>query len=77
LAYLARGNAKQQAIYRLLREHRLMEPLQEYDPVLVGTFPIDIDVPGSDLDIICCVADFDNGGKLQKCSFYAEEGPEL
>jgi hypothetical protein len=52
LVYLASGNAKQQASLRLIRAHQLMEPLREYDPIIVGTFPVNIDVPDSDLDKI-------------------------
>jgi hypothetical protein len=37
----------------------LFDILLAYDPVLAGTIPLDVDVPGSDLDIICCCADTD------------------
>lgn len=30
-----------------------MENLAEFDPLLVGTIPINIDIEGSDLDLIC------------------------
>ncbi len=43
--------------------HRLApevwEPLAAYRPVLAGTIPIGIDLPESDLDILCEVTDFD------------------
>ncbi|MEP3245029.1 MAG: DUF4269 domain-containing protein [Sneathiella sp.] len=29
--------------------------LARYDPLFVGTLPIDVDIPGSDIDIICKV----------------------
>ncbi|RAU93196.1 DUF4269 domain-containing protein [Paenibacillus sp. YN15] len=55
IAYLALGNARQQEACRALRKLRMMEELEQYHPVLVGTVPIDVDIPGSDLDVICQV----------------------
>lgn len=40
-----------------MTELRLFEQLATYSPILVGTFPLDLDIPGSDLDIICHTAD--------------------
>jgi hypothetical protein len=37
----------------------ILQQLKAFDPVLVGTVPIGIQVKGSDLDIICSVQDFD------------------
>ncbi len=53
LDYLMRGNQKQRAIFDLLIRNHVMTSLQEFDPILVGTFPINIDIETSDLDIIC------------------------
>jgi len=46
-----------------------MDILQEYNPILVGTIPIDIDLPDSDLDIICEVHDFNSFEELVISSF--------
>jgi hypothetical protein len=51
--YLASGNERQQAAYGVLRSLRIFEQLRPYGPVLVGTIPIGVDVPESDLDIVC------------------------
>lgn len=56
--YLREGEGKQAESYRILSEYRIFEILKPYNPVLVGTIPIQIDVEGSDLDIICQVEDF-------------------
>ncbi len=53
IAYLQKGTVRQQETYHLLKEHRILQILQHFDPVLVGTVPIEIDVANSDLDIIC------------------------
>lgn len=37
----------------MMSQYQIMEILQEFDPILVGTFPINIDIETSDLDIIC------------------------
>ncbi|CAM3844438.1 DUF4269 domain-containing protein [Cohnella lubricantis] len=59
IEYLRVGSSTQAEVYRLLKEHRLLETLSLYSPILVGTVPIGIHVPGSDLDIISEVADFE------------------
>jgi hypothetical protein len=51
--YLQAGTPRQQRGYALLQQSTLWHVLQEFDPVLVGTIPLDIDTPASDLDIIC------------------------
>lgn len=56
IAYLAAGNERQQAAYRVLTALGLLEHLAPYNPILVGTIPLGIDTPNSDLDIICQAA---------------------
>ena len=51
LSYLKTGNLKQQAAFHLLTKHQVLENLAEFDPILVGTIPINIDIENSDLDI--------------------------
>lgn len=53
--YLKNGNEKQKRAYEILSKHRIFEKLKEYSPILAGTIPIEIDIEGSDLDIICQV----------------------
>ncbi|QRA42276.1 DUF4269 domain-containing protein [Chryseobacterium cucumeris] len=50
--YLRNGNERQKKAYELLTKHRFFEKLKEYSPILAGTVPIEIDIAGSDLDII-------------------------
>lgn len=57
--YLMEGNPRQQEVYRVLRRLGVMEVLEPYHPVLVGTVPLDVDIPGSDLDVICHVEEGD------------------
>lgn len=58
LTYLRHGSAPQRRAFAVLRRHALLGYLRAFDPVLVGTFPLDLTVPGSDLDIICEVSDW-------------------
>ncbi|MDF2935256.1 MAG: hypothetical protein K0Q90_629 [Paenibacillaceae bacterium] len=60
--YLAEGNARQQDAYRVLGELRVIEVLEKYHPVLVGTVPIDVDIAESDLDVICQVEEAERNG---------------
>lgn len=53
LDYLKAGNKTQKKIYNVLKDCLIFERLKLYTPILVGTFPLAIDVPGSDIDIVC------------------------
>ena len=57
IEYLKHGNTKQRQVYRLLTKHGIMSSLSVFDPILVGTIPINVDTDGSDIDIICYVCD--------------------
>lgn len=59
ITYLQSGNEKQKQVYELLTNHRIMERLKNFDPILTGTIPIRIDIETSDLDIVCCSPDKD------------------
>ncbi|MVN75231.1 DUF4269 domain-containing protein [Hymenobacter sp. HMF4947] len=54
--YLAAGNARQQRAYAVLEELALLSTLRAYGPVVAGTIPRAIDLPTSDIDVICEVA---------------------
>lgn len=58
-ADLQTGTHSQQLAYRLLTELDLMNALKHYSPVLCGTIPLGIDIPSSDLDVICDVRQFE------------------
>ncbi len=45
--------ARQWQAQRALESLGIFDILREYTPVLAGTIPLDIDIAGSDLDIIC------------------------
>ncbi|UUF16413.1 MULTISPECIES: DUF4269 domain-containing protein [Flavobacterium] len=53
IEYLKTGNPKQIEAYKTLKQNKVMEALFEFDPILAGTIPINIDIENSDLDIIC------------------------
>lgn len=57
IEYLQRGNNRQQHAYSTLTNNQILLKLKRFDPILVGTIPISIDIESSDLDIICCFAD--------------------
>lgn len=53
IEYLKNGNQKQILAYELLTRNNILHSIAEFDPILVGTIPINIDIENSDLDIIC------------------------
>lgn len=53
IEYLKNGNQKQIQAFDVLTQNRILLNLAEFDPILVGTIPINIDIENSDLDIIC------------------------
>lgn len=55
--YLRGGSNRQQQAYFKLINNQILSKLKLYDPILVGTIPINIDIKDSDLDIICCFSD--------------------
>src|SRR5512142_3297777 len=73
-AYLARGNERQRRAYRVLGALSIFEALHASTPVLAGTIPLDIDVPGSDLDIICAAYDLDAFEQTVRAAFGAQQG---
>lgn len=61
ISYLQQGSRQQQAAYKVLKGNDIMGKLQKFQPILAGTIPLNIDIDGSDLDIICC---FDDPGEF-------------
>lgn len=55
--YLEAGNNRQQQAYSVLTHNHILQKLKQFDPILVGTIPINIDIESSDLDIICYFTD--------------------
>lgn len=55
--YLQHGTPRQQQAHAALSRLGILAALQPYGPVLAGTIPLAIDVPDSDLDLICDVAE--------------------
>jgi len=53
IEYLKEGNHRQKKAYNELSKLGVFNDLKLYDPILTGTIPIEIDIPESDLDIIC------------------------
>lgn len=51
--YLLKGTQTQIAAFHALKDSQTLEKLSRYCPVLIGTIPINIDIPGSDIDIAC------------------------
>jgi len=64
IEYLKFGNIRQKEAYFELKELKIFENLKKYKPILTGTIPLEIDLPESDLDIICQCTNHDEFSKL-------------
>ncbi|MDN6731325.1 MAG: DUF4269 domain-containing protein, partial [Atopostipes suicloacalis] len=53
ISYLKKGNPKQRKVYDILKEIEILEHLEDFSPIVVGTIPLAIDIETSDLDIVC------------------------
>src|ERR1041384_5269714 len=51
--YLREGTPRQKEVYHLLQSHAILERLHQYQPLLIGSIPIGVDIPDSDIDISC------------------------
>jgi hypothetical protein len=51
--HLKLGNGRQKLAFSEITKYKILEKLEEYNPILTGTIPIGIDISESDLDIIC------------------------
>ena len=51
--YLLRGSKDQKEVWKALMDLNVFECLSAFHPVLAGTFPLNLHVEGSDLDILC------------------------
>ena len=56
--YLKKGTKTQRELWKILKKTNILHLLNKYNPVLIGTIPIDIDIKGSDVDIACETYDF-------------------
>jgi len=71
--YLKSGTEKQKRVYKALTCHSVISKLIEFDPILVGTIPINVDTDKSDLDIICHWKDKDDFISTLSSSFKHEK----
>lgn len=57
IEYLKDGNEKQIRMYELLNHYDILTSLSAFDPIVVGTIPIEVDIDSSDIDVICYCKD--------------------
>lgn len=62
------GNRVQRYVSRVIAELGIIEKLSEYDPVLCGTYPLDLIIEGSDADIIMHASNLDGlSARIKEC----------
>jgi hypothetical protein len=71
---LREGSQKQREAYDILLETNIFEILKPFDPAHVGTIANDLDLSGSDIDIICSADDLTTLSKVLNDSFSSYVG---
>ena len=74
IEYLKSGNERQKLAYAEIKKIQILEKLKEYNPILTGTIPIGIDLPESDLDIICYCTDHSSFSSFLQQEFSHKQG---
>lgn len=74
ISYLSSGTERQRSVFANLGGSQVLEMLRDYDPVLVSTVCLDIDIESSDLDIICEASDLDVFATFLRSAFGAFRG---
>lgn len=69
VASLNWGSDRQRDAYQVLIELDIFSVLAEFDPVLAGTYPLGLETPASDLDILCYVEDFERFTSLVETAY--------
>lgn len=67
--YLKLGNDIQKSAYTVLTKIKIFDIIKKYNPILVGTIPIEINIKNSDLDIICEVYNISEFEIIMKDNF--------
>jgi len=75
--YLKQGSTAQQKAFQALMQTQVLDILKDFSATLVGTYPIDIAITSSDLDIICEVKDHEIFLNTLKPNFAAYSKFEL
>lgn len=52
ISYLAAGNCLQKNVFKILHQHQILQVFANYNPLVVGTIPINIAIASSDVDIL-------------------------
>lgn len=77
ISYLSTGSEAQQSAFKVLQKSKILDTLHNYSATLVGTYPIDIAIESSDLDIICEVHEHGQFMAILKKSFSDKIGFEV
>jgi hypothetical protein len=73
LTYLLSGTPRQRQAYAVIEGLGLFRDLAAYTPALAGTVPLDIDIEGSDLDVICRAKDLEEfNGRVRRLYAHQE-----
>ncbi len=71
---LSKGSERQKAAFRAIEKLEIFTLLKSYSPVLAGTIALGVDLPTSDLDIICASENLEEFAAKLKAHFGDQPG---
>lgn len=74
ITYLSNGSAIQRKGFQAITSLGILDSLKEFNPVVVGTLPLDLFTEKSDIDIICC---FPNAEEFAEQLFFKLDAASL
>lgn len=72
--YLRHGSRQQKEALGAIRSLGIFEILRPFHPVLAGTFPLDLQVHGSDLDVLTQSSDLNAFQEIVQSQFQSQRG---
>lgn len=71
------GNSLQRKIFQVLSDDKILDKISLYDPLLVGSIPLELDTKESDVDLICCFTDQNSYMEYMDSSFSTFQGYKM
>lgn len=72
-----RGTPNQRAAIEAIEDLKILDHLKEFDPLVAGTIPIDVDLEGADIDLVCTITDYSRFLETLKAGFLSHKNFQI